>query len=814
MRNVGIYSAVICSVVALLLVVSTQTLFPQQRSIVPESILPANSVSSNVPDVSSGFLFAEENDVEYTVLGEVIPETTVSTIISEQPEVQEIQEVVFVTCPIPSKPNRTIVDFTGGGTKAISDLTIVANMEIENSFLKKAGISVAPGVYKISVATHKSYSSGSESFYKEKWFLGLYAEGGVKIFETAKTRDILVNETLVTEVLEESVTVPKAVSGIMARHAAFPDTYSQAVAPLCVSFDFISPISTEATSVPETSEIETITQTTESVIAEVKEVTEVVAEQAVPESVTSTTCPLLPKEGRYIVDFSNKGTKTVSELEIVSNNEQKSLLGPVYAKIPKGVYEVRLSSYTPQAVAEDQRWAVQLFDVNSLVIGETPSTVDVPSWYTGEFSSKVSDAFIVERDALHVFATHTAYPSNDSNSLSPVCASFDVVSTQAPVEKTVPVLVNAPRTDLFSDQPDTSEQTAVQVPSTVKSSTEKSYVSPENRVINQELVVVSSAGLGLLTQDREVTVTSQVIEERKKLVETLHSENGSIFETLQTLSQKEREAVVKNALESESLSEVRYVREDDDVLQPQGDDVERTVEAFRLKEKHKQDILVDTDNDGVTDYDEEHIYKTDPTNPFTSRGVFTDGERILLGFNPTTDDLKTVVAESPKKYGETINALFTVDSISAIEPSSEIVDSAIRIEGTSQPLAFVTLFVYSTPIVVTVQADKDGRFAYTLTETLEDGSHEVYVASVNNSGRILAKSEVVPFVKTAEAIEFTPSVSTSQTTPVHDAMKTIVALSLFLVLLVTLVTIIFLGFLKSKHHEDVASSVTSNANEQ
>ena len=63
----------------------------------------------------------------------------------------------------------------------------------------------------------------------------------------------------------------------------------------------------------------------------------------------------------------------------------------------------------------------------------------------------------------------------------------------------------------------------------------------------------------------------------------------------------------------------------------------------------------------------------------------------------------------------------------------------------------MTLYIFSTPIIVTVKADSEGRWTYELDKELEDGNHEVYVATVDNSGKIVAKSNPIPFVKQANA---------------------------------------------------------------
>ena len=45
-------------------------------------------------------------------------------------------------------------------------------------------------------------------------------------------------------------------------------------------------------------------------------------------------------------------------------------------------------------------------------------------------------------------------------------------------------------------------------------------------------------------------------------------------------------------------------------------------------------ILVDTDNDGLSDVDEIYKYKTDPNNPDTDGDGYLDGEEIVNGYDP------------------------------------------------------------------------------------------------------------------------------------------------------------------------------------
>jgi hypothetical protein len=190
-------------------------------------------------------------------------------------------------------------------------------------------------------------------------------------------------------------------------------------------------------------------------------------------------------------------------------------------------------------------------------------------------------------------------------------------------------------------------------------------------------------------------------------------------------------------------------------------------------------LYTDTDKDGVSDYDEAHIYHTDPNNPYTAGGALTDGEKILRGIDPLSVASTPVPVQSPISEGFVVNDLFEVDSITATTapavapaamasssaPVATSTQRAIAFSGRALPNSFVTLYIFSTPIVVTVKTDSDGRWQYRLDKELPDGKHELYVAMVDNSGSIIAKSPAVPFTKQAEALEYTPLVLP----PVNDA---------------------------------------------
>jgi hypothetical protein len=169
--------------------------------------------------------------------------------------------------------------------------------------------------------------------------------------------------------------------------------------------------------------------------------------------------------------------------------------------------------------------------------------------------------------------------------------------------------------------------------------------------------------------------------------------------------------------------------------------------------------LFDGDKDGITDYDETHIYGTDPKKDDTNEDGILDGASILAGINPLKKNFTGVTYEDAKKVSVAAVGSSQVFEVKKITPNltNETVNnvqkiSSVTFSGTALAHSFVTLYFYSTPIVVTVKTDDTGNWEYTIDKELGDGEHSVYVAMTDSGGKILMKTSPIPFVKTANAI--------------------------------------------------------------
>jgi hypothetical protein len=104
-------------------------------------------------------------------------------------------------------------------------------------------------------------------------------------------------------------------------------------------------------------------------------------------------------------------------------------------------------------------------------------------------------------------------------------------------------------------------------------------------------------------------------------------------------------------------------------------------------------------------------------------------------------------------------AATTSDPVTGIQKATSLV-----LRGKAEPNTVIVLYIYSTPIIVMVTTDNEGNWSYNLDQELEDGEHKVYVAKVDNSGSILARSEPIFFRKAEARVTF----ETSDSVPINS----------------------------------------------
>lgn len=258
---------------------------------------------------------------------------------------------------------------------------------------------------------------------------------------------------------------------------------------------------------------------------------------------------------------------------------------------------------------------------------------------------------------------------------------------------------------------------------------------------------------------------------------------------------------IQNDLKTESGQVVNFERSQRDVRETLLRFQKTINEKKEIIESRQGDLVFkDTDNDGISDYDELYIYKTDVNNPRTKGDTKTDGEKILEGINPLSDTEEMIKYQDPREDKDSfVSQSYRLGKLELLKEEKE----KILFEGNGLPNTFITLFIYSTPIIVTVKTNEDGQWNYRLEKEIENGEHQIFVASVDTSGKIIARSNPILFTKTAEAatIGIVGSLDTSAST--QNFMKD----NFILITLAVLIMVVILGMMFVGNHKNIKSAI-------
>ena len=128
---------------------------------------------------------------------------------------------------------------------------------------------------------------------------------------------------------------------------------------------------------------------------------------------------------------------------------------------------------------------------------------------------------------------------------------------------------------------------------------------------------------------------------------------------------------------------------------------------------------------------------------------------------------------------------------------------SLVIQGKSSPGKIITLFIYSSmPIVVTVQADQDGNWTYSLDKSMVDGTHEVYAVLHNDDGRIIeASTPKTFFVAEAQAISMEEMFLLGDISKIKDDSRNMMTLYLLGGISIIIILIALLLVIKGRTEE-------------
>ncbi len=245
--------------------------------------------------------------------------------------------------------------------------------------------------------------------------------------------------------------------------------------------------------------------------------------------------------------------------------------------------------------------------------------------------------------------------------------------------------------------------------------------------------------------------------------------NSSTNEEIKVLQKKEEEIKNDDSLtEDQKQEKLRELEQNKTKVKTEFSFRNQAEQLFIKKEKEnltneerqkiqeiRETLKIDSDGDGLPDYEEERL-GSDPFSADSDQDGYLDGDEVRNGYNPlkasSEDGTDKIVFQEPKINGEE-NNFYQINEVKfkKDENNQEKV-LGVSISGKALPNSFITLYIYSDPIVVTVKTDEDGNWSYILDKELEDGNHEVYAAVTDNTGKITSKSPAFVFVKTAQAI--------------------------------------------------------------
>lgn len=239
---------------------------------------------------------------------------------------------------------------------------------------------------------------------------------------------------------------------------------------------------------------------------------------------------------------------------------------------------------------------------------------------------------------------------------------------------------------------------------------------------------------------------------------------------------------------------------------------EQVIEEKRKIIEERQGDLIekDTDNDGLSDYDEKFIYNTNPENPYTTESPETsieekmnDAEKIKSGINPSSPALEKIDYQDPRADRQSvISKIHKVSRVELVNVEGKT-NKFLKLQGTALPNSYVTVYIFSTPTIVTVRTDARGEWSYTLDKELENGEHEVYVATVDNTGRLLARSESIPITQTTDAATLgTFGIGEPTSAQTDFIQENFILIILAILLFAIIIVLIISGSRKNKDDDD------------
>lgn len=229
---------------------------------------------------------------------------------------------------------------------------------------------------------------------------------------------------------------------------------------------------------------------------------------------------------------------------------------------------------------------------------------------------------------------------------------------------------------------------------------------------------------------------------------------------------------------------------------------EKIEEKEKIKIEKSQILLKDSDGDGLSDEGEIKV-GTNPFNPDSDGDGFLDRTELETGYNPLkAGPADKIIYQDPRKVLPKKAEIYRVEKVEKVILATG--EMGLKFTGKALPNSFVTIYIFSHPIVVVVKTNQNGYWEYILDKPLADGEHRVYATLTNNRGEIEARSDVFVFVKAGEKIfRIFETPAAEAISPVEALQKPFIILILAIIILALGIALIIISLLTKKKIEKI-----------
>ncbi len=280
-------------------------------------------------------------------------------------------------------------------------------------------------------------------------------------------------------------------------------------------------------------------------------------------------------------------------------------------------------------------------------------------------------------------------------------------------------------------------------------------------------------------------------EEKERGLEVEKIEMQKSAEKIESLKKElEKEVKEKEEIKKEVIEKVEETEREE--MATQLEDLEKKVkEKEEMKIDMRKVLIKDSDGDALSD-EEEIRLGTNLFNPDSDGDSFLDGIEIQTGYDPLkAGPADKIIYQNPQKVPPKKATIYKIERVEKVVlPTGEM---GLKFSGRGLPNSFVTIYIFSKPIVVAVKTDYNGYWEYALDKPLTDGEHRVYATLTNNRGEVVARSEAFIFTKAGEKIFRIFELPTETISPVQTLQKPFIILILILIILALVIALIIIG---------------------